>query len=150
MAAPKKTEPIPVLIDTREQEGHAWEFDATLFTTEVATLVTGDYAIKGFESQISIERKTLGDAVSTVIHQFTRFRKELYRLAAMDHAAIVIEASIEDILLHKYESDADPLAVLGRLNSITIDHGIPVFYAGTKLTAVTFAERWLLQCFKKC
>lgn len=144
----KEQPKIPVIIDTREQT--PWSFVDDLFTTERGTLLTGDVSIVGFTGAIAIERKTLGDAVNTLIHQFTRFRHELYRLAAMDHPLIVIEASIEDILAHKYEGDAEPLAVLGRINGIMIDHAIPIVFAGDRANAETFAERWLIQCVKKC
>jgi ERCC4-type nuclease len=141
---------IPVVIDTREQEGHAWEFNTDHFSPISKKLNTGDYSILGYEDIITVERKTLGDAVSSLIHDWNRFRRCLYRMAGMDHAIVVIEASIEDVLGKKYESDAEPLAVLGKLNAITIDHGIPVVFAGSRLVAVTFAERFLIQCFKKC
>lgn len=146
---PKPQPKIPVVIDTREQDGHAWSFVDDLFTTERQGLRTGDYSVQGLTDEIAIERKTLGDCVSTVIHQWTRFRKALYRLAAMDHAIVVVEASISDILEHKYESEAEPLSVIGRLNSVMIDHGIPVVFAGDRATAETFAERFLIQAVRK-
>lgn len=145
---PKAPAKIPVVIDTREQT--PWSFVDDLFTTERGTLVTADYSVKGLETVIGCERKTLGDAVNTLIWQFTRFRKELYRLAAMDHAILVVEASVDDILNHRYESDAEPLSVLGRLNGVMLDHGVPVIFAGDRANAETFVERWLIQCVKKC
>lgn len=138
---------ISLIVDTREQL--PWAFDTELFDVQRGTLATGDVSVKGFENLIAIERKSLGDAVNTVIGQWQRFLKEIYRLAAMDHPAVFIEASIADILDRKYESDAEPLAVLGRLNSITIDHKIPVYYCGSRAVAETLAERWLLQAAKK-
>lgn len=145
MIAPVK---VPIIQDTREQ--YPWSFNSERFTVEVGTLRTGDYAVKGLEETICIERKSLGDAVSAFIHDWTRERKKFYRMAGFDHAILVVEATPADILDHKYESDAEPLAVLGRLNSIMIDHGIPVVFAGSRAVAETFAERWLLQAAKKC
>jgi ERCC4-type nuclease len=140
---------LPVVIDTSEPVGYAWNFVDELFTTERKSLMTGDYTVAGLEDVLTIERKTLGDAVSTVIHQWTRFRKTLYRMAGMECAIVVIEASVSDVLEHKYESDAEPASVLGKLNSITIDHNIPVVFAGDRATAETFAERFLIQAAKK-
>ena len=76
-----KVEKLPVIIDTREQEGHAWEFDADAFAPQVGTLRTGDYTVRGLEDVLTIERKTLGDFVSSVIHDWNRFRKALTRMA---------------------------------------------------------------------
>jgi DNA excision repair protein ERCC-4 len=140
---------IPVIIDTSEPVGHAWSFVDELFTTRRESLMTGDYSVAGLEKVLTIERKTLGDAVNTVIHNWTRFRKTLYRMAAMDHSIVLIEAGIDDILEHRYESEAEPAAVLGRLISITIDHGIPVVFAGDRATAETYAERYLIQAVRK-
>lgn len=144
----KPTAKIPLVIDTREQM--PWSFDADTFSCITKGLRTGDVSVLGLEDVIAVERKNLGDCVSTVISQWNRFLKELYRLAAMDHPLIVVEASVEDILAKRYESDAEPLAVLGRLNSIMIDHHIPVIFAGTRAVAETFVERWVVQAVKKC
>lgn len=141
-------EKIRLIIDNREQL--PWGLSTDLFTVERGTLRTGDYSVRGLTDQIALERKTLGDCVNTVIHDWTRFRKELYRLAAIDHTAFVVEATVADILDKRYESDADPLSVLGRLNSIMLDHGVPVVFAGSRAVAETFAERWLIQAYKKC
>lgn len=143
----KQPQKIPLVIDTREQL--PWAFNAELFVCAPGTLRTGDVSVLGLEDVIACERKTLGDAVNTVIHQHTRWRRELYRLSAMDHPLIVIEASVEDIVQKRYESDAEPAAVLGRINGILIDHGVPVIFAGNREMATTFVERWLLQCVKK-
>ncbi len=145
---PKPQPKIPLVIDTREQM--PWSFDADTFSTISRGLKTGDVSVLGLEDVIAIERKNLGDAVNSVIGQWQRLLKELYRLAAMDHPLFVVEASVEDILTHKYESDAEPLAVLGRLNSVMIDHHIPVIFAGTRAVAETFVERWLVQAVRKC
>ncbi len=146
MSKPAK---LPVVIDTREQEGHAWEFDADAFAPISQKLVTGDYSILGLESYLTIERKTLGDAVSSVIHDWTRFRKVLYRMAGMEHAIVVIEASISDVYEKRYESDAIPSSVMGKFISITTDHGLPVVFAGSRAGAITFSEQYLALAVKK-
>lgn len=138
---------IPVLIDTREQR--PWEFDCESFTTERASLRTGDYTIAGLEDQLCIERKSLGDFVNTVIQDWLRFRKELYRLAGFDHAAIVVEANIEDVFNHAYESDAQPASVIGRVNGIFLDHSVPVFFWGPRPVCTAMVERFLILASKK-
>lgn len=141
---------IPVIIDTREQAGHEWNFVDQLFTTRRETLVTGDYSVVGLSDVISIERKSLGDAVNSFTHDWNRERRKFYRLAGFDHPLLIIEGSVRDILEHKYESDAEPASVLGKINAIMIDHGVPAIFAGDRATAETFAERWLIQAVRKC
>ncbi len=139
---------IPVIIDNREQRG--WELDADEFDTQRGTLTTGDYSVVGLTDVIALERKSLGDFVSTVIHQFRRFRAELERMSGFDHALIVVECDLADIFDRKYESDAEPAAVLGRMNGIMLDHNIPVVCWGRRATAISMAEAWLKLCVKKC
>jgi DNA excision repair protein ERCC-4 len=138
---------IPVLIDTREQR--PWEFDCEFFTSERASLRTGDYTIAGLEDRLCLERKGLGDFVGTVISDWLRFRKELYRLASFDVAAIVVEANIEDVMNHAYESDAQPASVIGKANGIFLDHGIPVLFWGPRPVCTVMVERFLLLAAKK-
>lgn len=140
---------IPVIADTREQL--VWELNDDEFAVERGTLATGDYSVKGLELfSIACERKSLGDFVSTVISQWPRFRRELTRLGAFDHPLIVVEANLADILDHRYESDANPASVLGRLNSIMLDYGIPVVLWGPRELAITAVESWLKLAVKKC
>lgn len=139
--------PVPVVVDTREQT--PWNLSAALFEVEVATLRTGDYTIRGFEDRLALERKSLGDFVQTVTRDWLRFRKELYRLAAFDVAAVVVEADVAAVMEHRYESDADPASVLGRANGILLDHGVPVFWWGPRATCTVMVERFLLLAAKK-
>lgn len=139
---------IPVVIDTREQT--PWEFDDEMFDPRPGTLITGDYSVLGLTDTIAIERKSLGDFVGTVVHEWHRFRRELNRMGSIDHPLIVVECDVSDIIDHKYESDASPASVIGRMNGIMLDHGIPVVCWGRRATAIAVVERWLIQVVKKC
>lgn len=90
--------------DTREQviytfEGIGWDAqdgggpDKTITVETVrGTLRSGDYSLLGFESRVAVERKSLADLYSTLSQGRDRFERELERLAAMECAAVVIEA----------------------------------------------------------
>ncbi len=143
MSKPK----IPVIIDTREQS--AWEFDADRFAPISQKLVTGDYSVLGLEDYLTIERKSLGDAVSSVIQDWLRFRKVLYRMAGMEIAIVLIEANADDIWQKRYESDALPASVMGKLMSITTDHGIPVVFGGTREASIAYSEQFIELAVKK-
>jgi ERCC4-type nuclease len=132
-----KGEP-PILIDSREQT--PWSFPCE---TLRGTLHEGDYTLIGTDRYIAIERKSLGDLVQTVIQGWVRFRKELNRLSGYDIAVIAVEANIGDVLAHKYESDANPLSVIGRCHDCLIDHGVPVLFWGPKAEAEVTAYRLL-------
>lgn len=124
-------------------------FDESLVTVTRSALRSGDYTVAGLEERVGLERKSLGDFVQTVIHDWIRFRKELNRLAGFDLAAIVIEANIGSIYRHEYESDAVPSAILGKINGIWCDHGIPVLFWEDRQTAADMAYRFFLLARKK-
>ena len=59
-------QPVTLLVDTREQEPYS--FDDRLAVAERWALPAGDYSVAGIEGVVAVERKTLDDFVSTVIH----------------------------------------------------------------------------------
>ena len=136
-----------ILIDRREQR--PWAFPADTFDVQPATLATGDYSLAGLQDRVAIERKNLGDAVGTVIHDWLRFRKELNRLKTFDFAAIVIEADLSDVVEQRYESEANPNSVIGRFNSILIDDGIPVLWWGSRKYCEPAVARLFLMLAKR-
>jgi ERCC4-type nuclease len=138
---------IPVLTDSREQR--PWVLDPTKFATERIGLPTGDYTLRGFEDRVCLERKSLGDLVGTLTADWLRFRKELWRLAGFDIAAIVVEATVDDVWGHRYESEATPQSVMGRVNGLWLDHGVPVLFWGSRTGAVLMAESFLALAWKK-
>ena len=62
---------VTLIADTREQE--PFSFDSRLVVVERRALPAGDYSVAGMEGVVAVERKTLDDFVSTVIHQRARF-----------------------------------------------------------------------------
>lgn len=140
-------QPIHVVIDTREQR--PWFFDPKTVTVTRETLREGDYTVAGLEGRLVLERKSLGDAVQTVIQGWLRFKKELVRLSGYEIAAIVVEADLEDVANHRYESEATPASVIGKFNSVWIEHGIPVLFWGNHELAGYMAHRFLLQAWRK-
>lgn len=88
-----------ILVDTREQAGYNFACITPPPWVERATLVSGDYSLKGLTDQISIERKSLPDAFSTFGQGRERFERELSRLSQMRFAAVMIEAPWEQIIL---------------------------------------------------
>jgi len=141
------TEPVPVVIDTREQEPYG--FDRSRVTPVRRSLPAGDYSLVGHETAIAIERKSLEDFVATSTRGRERFARELRTLAAYDFACVVVEASFDDVVAHRYRSDAHPNAVFGAILSIVVDHGIPVFFCGDRQIACRFVEGLLLRYDRK-
>ncbi|RPH47035.1 MAG: hypothetical protein EHM91_06585, partial [Planctomycetota bacterium] len=72
------TDRVPIVVDTREQR--PYRFDPQFVVVTRRALPAGDYSIAGHETAVAIERKSLGDFVTSVIHERERFERELARL----------------------------------------------------------------------
>jgi ERCC4-type nuclease len=138
---------LPIVVDTREKE--CWVFEPKQVVVHRKALLAGDYSLLGLEDRVAIERKSTGDLVDTLIHNWLRFKKELVRLSGFDVACIVVEADIGHVYRHEYLSEALPASVLGRVNSIFLDHAIPTFWWGDKRTAADMCHRLLLLTWRR-
>jgi DNA excision repair protein ERCC-4 len=134
--------PVTIIIDTREQEFYS--FNPRLAAAVRRPLPAGDYSVAGLEDAIAVERKSLDDFVSTVVHNRERFRNELRKLAGYRAACVVVEAGVIDVLLHRYRGNAHPNAVLGSALSIILDFRIPVFFCSNRQAACQFVQAYLL------
>lgn len=99
--------PYTIIVDTREQAGYKFTgfradsrrgYAPLVVPIEMAALKSGDYSLKGFEGRVAVERKSKADAYSTFSQGRERFENELERLATMDFAAVVIEATLQSCL----------------------------------------------------
>jgi DNA excision repair protein ERCC-4 len=143
-----KDDRLKIVIDTREQKG--WTFSGSQVDVVRKALPAGDYSVEGLETKVVLERKNLGDFVNTVIHDWIRFRKELIRLSGYDFAAVVVEADAADVYEKRYESEALPASVIGRMNGVMLDHGVGVLFWGRdKRICSDLAHRFLLLAWKK-
>ena len=140
-----------VLIDTREKdpfyfkdyynwiEGVKWE-----------ALKAGDYTVEGMESLLILERKSLPDLISTLIHERERFFRQCESMTEYRWRALLVEASYEDIK-SPYDSgytQAHPNAVSGTLDAVEARFGIPVIYTSRyKPLAEEKAASWLSKHF---
>lgn len=134
--------PVRFIVDTREQEEYS--FDPRLVATVRRALPAGDYSIEGLEDWVAVERKTLDDFVSTVIHSRARFREELRKLAGYRAACVVVEAGLIDVLQKRYQGGAHPNAVLGNALSLILDYRVPVFFCTTRQASCQFVQAYLL------
>jgi len=110
-----------ILIDTREQLPYSFPG----YPVERCKLDTADYTVKGFESQIMIERKSLTDLLGCIFTE--RFHKQLDRMRTCQVAQLVIEANLYKIQnAHWYKGNSK--SVLGMLQVLPIRYGVyPMF-----------------------
>lgn len=142
--ADMRPEDICAIIDTRE----GLPLDL-LLPSEVATLATGDYSVKGLEHRICVERKSLADALMCVGRERDRFDACIKRMQAYEVRALVIEASWGAIELGGWRSQLKPTQVKASLYSWM--KYMSVILAGDRTTAANIVsgilfsaarERW--------
>lgn len=107
--------PFEVLIDTREQAPWSFQgltgdsrrkFRPLAVCTDRATLKTGDYSVKGFETDgICIERKSLADLFATLTAERNRFVRELERMQEFKVSAVIVEGDWGQIILGPRRAD---------------------------------------------
>ena len=127
-----------IIIDTREQT----PLHFVNCPNEGATLATGDYSLKGFENEFTIERKSLDDLASSVTHDRQRFERELVRMRGYAFRRLLIIGALADIEAHNYRSQAKPKAILASLTAFEIRYSLPVTYCATATDAALQVERW--------
>jgi len=112
-----------IKIDTREQQPYEFETPS-----EIGMVFVGDYSICGLEHYVAIERKELNDLISCLTAGRERFERELYKAQALDYFALVIEASLSDLVGGKYRSEMNPKSAIQSLLAFSIRYRLPVWF----------------------
>lgn len=136
-------EVFAIALDTREQVIGPIPLDVPVV---VGKLPMGDLSVPGFEGRVAIDRKQLGDFIGCITHDKERFGRLLERMAELEFAAVVVEATLADVRAKKYRSQVAPAYVVGAAARITTKYGVPVFFCGSLDTTTDFAVR-LLRCW---
>jgi len=92
------------------------------YKTIIKKLNAGDYSIENYEHKIAIERKELSDLYGTIGKGRKRFVKELERLQSYEYKAIIIEASLLDVVQYKdkFNNRQVKIAMLNKYYAPTI------------------------------
>lgn len=131
-----KPSDIIAIIDTREQR--PWSLAP--LKTQIGSLPTGDYSIRGLTHEIAIERKSLSDLLGCIGTHRERFDDEIKRLLAYPTKAIIVEASWQDLEMGSWRSKIKPSTAMGSVLG-WIAYGIPIVFAGDASKASICAAR---------
>lgn len=138
LPAELKPESITAIIDTREQT----PLDLAPLRTIPGTLTTGDYSIRGLESVVAIERKSLSDLLGCIGGERERFEREVQRLLAYPVRALVVESSWSEIEQGEWRSKITPAAATGSLLG-WVAAGLPIIMASDHARAGRVVSRLL-------
>ena len=150
--------PATIAIDSREQLPYAFTghradardgYCPLIIPTQTIGLKAGDYSLIG-RPEIAIERKTLEDLYSTLTQGRKRFQHELSKLNKLAFAAVVVEATLEEIArwTPAYSQASGKAIVRSIIAFSTRFVRVHWFFAGDRQLgeALTFRllERWWL------
>jgi hypothetical protein len=149
---------ITFLRDTREKNGKGWFWSEgkEITGTESARLKYGDYAIKGYEKEIVVERKgSPSELVKNLLSKDRdRFHRELRGLKGYRHAWIVCSFSMSDLVKtfeRRHGGDKSHLTtshLFGAIGSISCRYGVPFFFAGDEDHAGLLCKKLLLAAIR--
>lgn len=141
MKKPVLEKPV-VIVDTREQT--PLEFNIGLVTTERGTLTVGDYALKGDEGGLVIERKSLPDLLNCLGNDRQRFMREMRELRRCDNPILLVESTWAEIKAGNYEySTIHKNSVMGSLYSLVRNYRISIWWSQNHADAGDDVE-WLM------
>ena len=129
---------LKIIRDSREQ--CPFTFAGYPVVVEVAVLEAGDYSLAGFERRVAVERKELGDLIGCLSGERERFERELARLRGYDCAAVVVEASSDDLRAGRYRSKLDAGAAWQSVLAFSMRYRVPFIFCQDRedAEAVTF------------
>ena len=143
---------MTIIIDTREQR--PWSFPAFV-DTEVGTLRTGDYALKG-DTGFAIERKSKDDFAGTISTGWARFCRELKRMddAGFPAKVIIVEADLFEFCFTTVGWDVEapfhehillqPQFIMKRIAELTM-RGCAVLFCGNADLASNVALKLFIE-----
>jgi ERCC4-type nuclease len=157
---------LTLVVDDREK--NAFTFQAVLsfyskppkFSTLRSRLDVGDYSFledAGNTGNAAVERKSLCDLYSTFsTKNRERFMDEMAKLARMQTRAVVIEATMHDVLIKRPKfSRLNAHSLLGTIAAWQTLFNVPFVFAGNRALAEIFTfmllhKAWKLYQSRKC
>lgn len=109
-----------IIRDTREKQ--PWDFSRfdECEGQITRTVKTGDYQILGKEHRITIDRKKSPSELSMNLgRKYKTFKKELIRMADFDEAYILLEFSLNDLLMFP-ENESAKFATMIQMNGASM------------------------------
>ena len=138
MPADLSPEDLVAVIDSREQQ----PLDLAPLRSRIGTLATGDYSLRGLESIVAIERKSVADLLLCVGQERDRFHREVMRLLAYPVRALVVESTWPELERGAWRSKVRNTAALGTVLN-WVGMGLPVLMAANHERAGRYVGRLL-------
>lgn len=130
-----------IVIDSREQKPYF--FSGYTCGVKRSGLKTGDYSIEGYESSICVERKSKEDLYQSLGNGRARFEREFQRMAEYEYKALVVESTLQDLMIPPDYSSMAASSVINSVISWGIRYGVQVYFAGSRILGECLTYRIL-------
>ena len=138
--------PFTIQVDSREQT----PLDFFGWPVVVEGMDSGDYSIAGCADRVAIERKgSLGDLFACVGRERERFERCLDRLSKLDYAALLIEASFDEVLAGFDRSEIAGATAIGSILAWSVAGRLPVFFVPGRRNAAACVSKLLSKWWKR-
>lgn len=144
----KKEPEFTIIRDTREQTPWDFTFEHTV-AEELGTIKTGDYAVKGIEDKLCIERKgCIEEFANNLGKEYARFKRELIRMDEFPHSFIICEFPLKDLMEYPFHNNNTKLQQTSKISGkyllkimleIQLDHKVKIIFCGSKFYAIRTA-----------
>jgi len=135
---------LVLVIDTREQAPYTPGGVPSLRRK----LDYGDYSIKGFERQVSVERKSLDDFYLSIGRNRDRFKRMLERMQEAEFRGLVIEAYEDEVLSPELSySNIHRNSVYSTIIALEIKYGLHI-YMGSRKDCQNKMLNWLIYFYR--
>jgi ERCC4-type nuclease len=124
---------MKIIIDSREQLSFDFE------ESEVKKLDEGDYSVEGYEHEVAVERKSVNDAIGSVLQGRERFEKEFIRAKTnLKRFFVVIEGTqdcIKEEMIHQAIMNGKTKRIASTINSVlntylhwSVKYNVPIYF----------------------
>mgnify|MGYP001051472481 CR=1 FL=1 len=94
---------------------------------------------------MSIERKSIDDLIGCLTTGRERFERELFKGKALDYFALVIEASLSDLINGRYRSQMNPKSAIQSLLAFSIRYKLLMWFCENRKYGARVTESLLLK-----
>lgn len=129
-----------LVIDTREQKP-LFDVPPLPLTIVRKAVKHGDYTVEGYEDQLTVERKMLSDFYGYIGKERKRTTAKIAALSNMFWAALVIEATEEELEKQYRYGMMTPEHARGFLWHVRLNHGIHTYITKKR----RLLERYILE-----
>lgn len=139
-----------LLVDSREKEPFKFRASSNLEGTEVAKLDAGDYAVKGHEDLICIERKkSATELAGNFGRNRDRFAREFERMQVCQFKYVVVEDHWSSVLGKSIRHSKMPSkAVFESIIAFGLMYGVHFIFAGNREQAQKITRSLLIRAYR--